>query len=85
VMTFGQGVIPNCSMTCIRSDAERFGAESQPIWKPSRPQPLSKGVAVVGGSVAETLFGEGPCLPSGTLLSTSVQNRIIETVLATAP
>lgn len=32
-----------------------------------------------------TLFAEGLCLPSGTLLSTSDQNRIIETVLATAP
>ncbi len=32
-----------------------------------------------------TLFAEGLCLPGGTLLSTSDQNRIIETVLAAAP
>jgi hypothetical protein len=32
-----------------------------------------------------TLLAEGLRLPSGTLLSTSDQNRIIETVLATAP
>ena len=72
-------------MTCIRINAERFDAESQPIWKPLPLQALSKGAAVAGGSVAETLFAEGLCLPSGRLLSTSVQNRIIETVLATGP
>jgi dTDP-4-amino-4,6-dideoxygalactose transaminase len=98
MMPFGEGVTPNYWMTCIRVHAERFGAnpetirlalegidaESRPIWKPLHLQPLYKGATVIGGSVAETLFSEGLCLPSGTLLSTSDQDRIIETVLASA-
>ena len=52
-MPFGKGVIPNYWMTCIRINAERFGAEPETIRL--------------------------------ALESTTEQNRIIETVLATAP
>lgn len=60
-------------------------AESRLIWKRLHLQPRYKVAAVVGGSDAETLYAESLCIPGGTLLSSSDQNRIIETVLATAP
>jgi dTDP-4-amino-4,6-dideoxygalactose transaminase len=97
MMPFGRDVTPSFWMTCIRIDPAKFGAgpesvrlalekidaESRPVWKPLHLQPLYKNAPVVGGSVAEAIFAQGLCLPSGTLLSASDQDRVIETILAT--
>jgi dTDP-4-amino-4,6-dideoxygalactose transaminase len=97
LMPFGEGVTPNYWLTCVRIDPERFGAgpesirldlerinvEARPIWKPLHLQPLYKGAQTVGGSVAEELFAEGLCLPSGSRLEAADQDRIIETILNT--
>jgi dTDP-4-amino-4,6-dideoxygalactose transaminase len=37
---------------------------------------------VVGGAVAEDLFNRGLCLPSGTAMTNSDLNRIIDVILA---
>ncbi len=97
MMPFAEDVVPNYWLTCIRIDPARFGAapedvrlaleeldiESRPIWKPLHLQPLYKGATYVGGSVAEDVFAQGLCLPSGSQLSESDQERIIERVLQT--
>lgn len=95
MMPFGPEVVPNYWMTCIRIDPERFGAdreqvrlaleqidvESRPVWKPLHLQPLYKGATILGGAVAEGIFAQGLCLPSGSALSPEDQDRIIETLL----
>jgi dTDP-4-amino-4,6-dideoxygalactose transaminase len=99
MMPFRDEVVPNYWMTCVRIDPEVFGAdrerirlaleqidaESRPVWKPLHMQPLFKDATVVGGAVAESVFAQGLCLPSGSTLSPSDQDRIVESLLRTAP
>jgi dTDP-4-amino-4,6-dideoxygalactose transaminase len=70
---------PNCWLTCLLVDADRFGAgpedvvarlgardvEARRTWKPLHLQRAFAGARTVGGSVAEDLFARGLCLPSG--------------------
>ncbi|MCW8310872.1 DegT/DnrJ/EryC1/StrS family aminotransferase [Sphingobacterium sp. InxBP1] len=59
--------------------------ESRPLWKPMHLQPVFKGAAYYGGNVAENLFNNGLCLPSGSNLTSNERNRIrasIETFLS---
>ncbi len=64
----------------IRQALEAKGIESRPVWKPLHLQPVFRGAEVVGGSVAEQLFAQGLCLPSGSSLSPEDQERVIETI-----
>ncbi|MFT7031649.1 MAG: pyridoxal phosphate-dependent aminotransferase EpsN [Cyclobacteriaceae bacterium] len=57
--------------------------ESRHIWKPMHLQPLYKHVKIIGGNVSETLFENGICLPSGTGLKRSDQDRVIEAIVST--
>jgi dTDP-4-amino-4,6-dideoxygalactose transaminase len=82
-------------LTCATIDAraaattrehviERLGAldiEARPVWKPLHLQPAFAGTQVLGGQVAETLFRDGLCLPSGSSLTLADQDRVIEAVL----
>ena len=47
--------------------------------KPNTGKPQCK-CRVIGGNVAEDLFNRGLCLPSGTAMTHSDQNRTIETI-----
>jgi dTDP-4-amino-4,6-dideoxygalactose transaminase len=81
----------NCWLTCISVDPGRFGAsredlrrhlevsniESRPVWKPMHLQPAFAGCRVRGGSVAEQLFEQGLCLPSGSNLTAEDRARIV--------
>ena len=86
-MAFGEGVIPTCVKDVHpHQSAKDLTQNLDPIWKPittsRRFQTAPKSLAALD---VETLYAECLCIPGGTLLSTSDQNRIIETVLATAP
>jgi pyridoxal phosphate-dependent aminotransferase EpsN len=84
-------------LTCILVDPQVFGAsredirlhleahniESRPVWKPLHLQPLFQHCRVVGGRVAEALFAQGLCLPSGSNLSEAELQVIAETLLST--
>jgi dTDP-4-amino-4,6-dideoxygalactose transaminase len=84
-------------LTCLLLDEERLGVgpatvrehledqniEARPVWKPMHLQRVFRGCRVVGGVVAEDLFGRGLCLPSGSSLSESAQQRVIEAFLST--
>lgn len=50
--------------------------ESRPLWKPMHLQPVFEGAPYYGGSVAETLFENGLCLPSGSNMTDEERNRI---------
>ncbi|MDH5828704.1 DegT/DnrJ/EryC1/StrS family aminotransferase [Sphingobacterium faecium] len=53
-----------------------FNIESRPLWKPMHLQPVFAGTAYYGGGVAEELFENGLCLPSGSNLTDLERERI---------
>jgi dTDP-4-amino-4,6-dideoxygalactose transaminase len=55
--------------------------ESRPLWKPMHLQPIFENAAYYGEKVAETLFENGLCLPSGSNLSDEDRERIKKVVL----
>ncbi|SDQ04130.1 dTDP-4-amino-4,6-dideoxygalactose transaminase [Chryseobacterium soldanellicola] len=55
--------------------------ESRPIWKPMHLQPVFKDAPYYGGKVAEDLFGNSLCLPSGSNLSDDERERIAEVMI----
>ena len=54
--------------------------EVRPAWKPMHQQPVFGGVLVEGGAVADRIFTEGVCLPSGSGLTDDEQDRVIDRV-----
>ncbi len=84
-------------LTCITVDPQAFGAtredirlaleaeniESRPLWKPMHLQPVFQGCEVVGGAVAEALFRDGLCLPSGTAMTQADIERVVAVVWRT--
>lgn len=50
--------------------------ESRPLWKPMHLQPVFANSPYYGGNVAETLFNDGLCLPSGSNLTAEDRERI---------
>ena len=95
MMPVGLGVSLNHWLTCVLLDPDKLGVgredvrlaleemnvESRPVWKPLHLQPLYRGARSIGGSVSERIFDQGLCLPSGTALSCSDQERIIGVML----
>jgi dTDP-4-amino-4,6-dideoxygalactose transaminase len=81
-------------LTCITIEAEKFGCsreqlrlalaakeiESRPVWKPMHLQPVFSGSNRIGGEVAEDIFDRGLCLPSGSNLTDSELNRVINVI-----
>ncbi|MEC5394808.1 aminotransferase class I/II-fold pyridoxal phosphate-dependent enzyme [Bergeyella sp. RCAD1439] len=54
--------------------------ESRPLWKPMHLQPVFAEAPYYGGRVAEQLFENGLCLPSGSNLTDADRQRISEMV-----
>lgn len=50
--------------------------ESRPLWKPMHMQPVFADAPYYGGKVAEELFENGLCLPSGSNLTDEERERI---------
>ncbi|MEN6459668.1 MAG: aminotransferase class I/II-fold pyridoxal phosphate-dependent enzyme [Thermoguttaceae bacterium] len=83
-------------LTCATVDPKRFGAtredvrltlnaaniESRPTWKPMHLQPVFAHCRACGGAVAERLFEQGLCLPSGSNLTEDQLLRIVNLVRA---
>ena len=64
----------------VRQALEGHNIESRPIWKPMHRQPVFHGARTIGGAVADSLYAQGLCLPSGSDMSQSDQDRVIEIV-----
>jgi pyridoxal phosphate-dependent aminotransferase EpsN len=60
----------------VREALEAEDVEARPVWKPMHLQPLFAGRRAVGGAVAERLFADGLCLPSGSALTEGEVDRI---------
>lgn len=85
---------PNHWLSCITINPREFGAnretvrlalqsegiESRPVWKPLHLQPIFSKCRMRGGRVAEELFRDGLCLPSGSSLTDEDRARVCECV-----
>ena len=60
---------------------EAAGIESRPVWKPLHLQPAFRGAPFHGAGLAQRLFEEGLCLPSGAMGS-AAQDRVIALIRA---
>ncbi len=65
----------------LRLVMEKDNIESRPLWKPMHLQPIFENCKYYGRKVAETLFDNGLCLPSGSNLSDEDRARIKESIL----
>ncbi|MGV3540918.1 MAG: DegT/DnrJ/EryC1/StrS family aminotransferase [Rufibacter sp.] len=54
--------------------------EARPLWQPLHRQPLFQNCHFYGGAVAEDLFSRGLCLPSGSNLTFTDQERIANVI-----
>ncbi len=80
----------NFWLTAIHIDADKAGftsedlrkrflednIESRPLWKPMHLQPLYENHVFYGTTIAERLFENGLCLPSGSNLNSNDRERI---------
>lgn len=66
----------------VRRALAAAGIEARPTWKPIHCQIAYQGSRVLGGSVSETLFAQGLCLPSGFGLTPADVERVTDTILA---
>jgi dTDP-4-amino-4,6-dideoxygalactose transaminase len=81
-------------LTCVLIDEKEFGAtredvrlaleaeniEARPIWKPMHMQPVFKGCERIGGTVAEEIFRDGLCLPSGSVMTDKDIELVVEVI-----
>jgi len=82
----------NIWLTCVTVNVEEFGASKEDIrihldsldiearhtWKPMHMQPVFKECIVAGGAVSKDLFEHGLALPSGTGMTTSDLERVVD-------
>ena len=72
------------SRTYIIDTLEKENIESRHVWKPMHMQPFYKGYEYVTSGnedVSKKLFEDGLCLPSGSSLIESDQERIIDIII----
>lgn len=62
----------------LRLTLETQNIESRPLWKPMHLQPVFDYAPYYGTDVAEKLFNDGLCLPSGSNLTEEDFSRIFE-------
>lgn len=69
--------------TRVREALETENIESRPVWKPMHQQPVFADSEAYLTGVADRIFAEGLCLPSGVALEREDIERITATILAT--
>lgn len=62
----------------LRLALEKANIESRPLWKPMHLQPIFEKYPYYGEKVAQKLFEDGLCLPSGSNLEETDRERICE-------
>ena len=69
------------SRETLRLALEVENIESRPLWKPMHLQPIFSTYPYYGSNIAETLFDNGLCLPSGSNLTDTDRDRIAKVIL----
>ena len=77
---FNQSILPG-TPTRIREALETQNIESRPIWKPMHQQPVFAGAESVITGVADQIFEDGLCLPSGTSMTNAEIDRVIDEIV----
>ena len=54
--------------------------EARPLWKPLHLQPIFQDKAYFGGEIATGIFEHGLCLPSGSAMTTSELQSVIDSI-----
>ncbi|MGL2964095.1 DegT/DnrJ/EryC1/StrS family aminotransferase [Flavobacterium sp. RSB2_4_14] len=62
----------------LRLFLEHENIESRPLWKPMHLQPVFESYPYYGGTIAEHLFDNGLCLPSGSNMTALEKTRIAD-------
>ena len=90
-----EGSFSNRWLSCLVMDTEKTGGvtredirlklaaqniEARPLWKPMHLQPVFAGTSYYGGNVAEKLFQDGLCLPSGSNLTKEELGRVVTAI-----
>jgi len=65
----------------VRSALEKENIETRPVWKPMHMQPVFANTHVIKGCVAERIFSNGLCLPSGTNMSDGDIERVVNCIV----
>lgn len=73
-----EGSKDNISREEVRIELEKENIESRPLWKPMHLQPVFSTCKYYGDKVAERLFRDGLCLPSGSSLNEQQKERILK-------
>ncbi len=79
---FDADVYPNAP-TRVREALEAQNIESRPIWKPMHQQPVFRDAEAIVTGVADRVFAEGLCLPSGTAMTDGDVDRVLDVVATT--
>lgn len=66
----------------IRLQLESENIESRPLWKPMHLQPVFADAPYYGETLAETLFQNGLCLPSGSNLSSQDLDHVSQSIVS---
>ena len=67
----------------LRLALEAANIEARPVWKPMHLQPVFRDAPVINDRVAEILFANGLCLPSGSSLTDADIDRVCGVIEAT--
>jgi dTDP-4-amino-4,6-dideoxygalactose transaminase len=59
---------------------ETHDIEARPAWKPLHLQPVFADAPMRGGRVAEAVFREGVCLPTGSAMTDADVDRVIAAI-----
>jgi dTDP-4-amino-4,6-dideoxygalactose transaminase len=75
------GKISGFSNEDIRLEMAKNNIECRPLWKPMHLQPIFKDAPYYGKSVADQLFENGLCLPSGSNLNNEEKVKINDVLM----
>ncbi len=62
--------------TLVREALESHNIEARPVWKPMHAQPVFRDAEAYLTGVADSIFAEGLCLPSGTGMTDEDVDRV---------
>ena len=64
----------------LRLALDKANIESRPLWKPMHLQPVFSDCPYYGNGTSDTLFENGLCLPSGSILTEEELARVVEVI-----